>query len=82
VRGQPTDALAYRLLARSHERAGSVGQARAALAEHYYLNGNLGQAVFQLEKAVLVQDLNYYQSARIAARLQTLRREREERDAG
>jgi predicted Zn-dependent protease len=82
VRDQPTDALAYRLLARSHERAGSVGQARAALAEHYYLNGNLGQAVFQLEKAVLVQDLNYYQSARIAARLQTLRREREERDAG
>lgn len=82
VRNQPPDALAYRLLAKSHEQAGAIGQARAALAEHYYLNGNLAQAVFQLEKAALDQGLDYYQSSRIAARLQVLRREHKEREAG
>lgn len=82
TRNQPPDALAYRLLAKSHEQAGAIGQARAALAEHYYLNGNLAQAVFQLEKASLDQDLDYYEASRIAARLQILRQQHKEREAG
>lgn len=82
VRSQSTDARAFHLLAKAHERAGRQTAARAALAEHHYLNGRLSQAIFQLERAQRAPDDDYYLNARVAARLKELRREQTLRGSG
>jgi beta-barrel assembly-enhancing protease len=82
LRNQPADAASFRLLALSYERAGKLTASRAALAEHHYLNGRLDQAVYQLEQAERNRTDDYFLSAKLAARLKQLRRERAERDQG
>ena len=65
------------LLARAANRAGDNVRAAEAVAENYYLRGGLPQAIEQLERILRNDDLDYYQRARISARLDELRAEQD-----
>lgn len=76
LRNYPEDVSMLELYARAADRAGDEVRAAEALAESYYLRGGLLEAIVQLELAVERTDLNYYQRARIEARLNEMRAER------
>nr|VFK15455.1 MAG: Putative Zn-dependent protease, contains TPR repeats [Candidatus Kentron sp. LPFa] len=63
------------LLAKAFAHAGNQTGASAALAEHHYLNGDLNAAIRQLRIA-LETSQDYYQNARIEARLKQFEKER------
>ena len=67
----------FRLRADAYGKLGRDLESRAALAEHFYLNGQLGRAIHQLRLAMQVpeQEQTFYEIARIEARLQELERE-------
>ncbi len=67
----------YRLLARVHAALGEQGEANRYQAEYYFAVGQLEAAVRQLEIALRQPDLSFYESAKLAARLQQMRYERE-----
>jgi len=80
-RRQRLDADMHRLAARAYERLGDPRRAHAALAEHYYLNGQLGAAAQQLELAKRAPGAgDFYADSRIEARLTELRAELEQRE--
>jgi predicted Zn-dependent protease len=64
------------LYARAADRAGDDVRAAEALAESYYMRGGVKEAIEQLERLIDRPDLDYYQRARINARLNELRSER------
>nr|VFJ43398.1 MAG: Putative Zn-dependent protease, contains TPR repeats [Candidatus Kentron sp. DK]VFJ52856.1 MAG: Putative Zn-dependent protease, contains TPR repeats [Candidatus Kentron sp. DK] len=63
------------LLAKAFFHKGEKIAANAALAEHYYLNGDLDAAIRQMRMALKLPEQDYYQSARIEARLQQFEEE-------
>ncbi len=63
------------LYARAADRAGEPVRATEALAESYYMRGGVKEAIEQLERTIQREDLDYYQRARINARLDELRSE-------
>ena len=67
----------FRLRADAYGKLGRELESRAALAEHFYLNGQLGRAIHQLRLAMQVpeRDQTFYRIARIEARLEELERE-------
>ena len=69
------DPVLYELYARASNTAGDTIRAKEAMAESYYLKGNVHEAVLQLQKLTEIQDLDYYERARITDRLNELRRE-------
>jgi predicted Zn-dependent protease len=71
----PDDPLLYELYARSANIAGDSVGAKEAIAESYYLRGNIHEAAMQLQTLADSGDLNYYQRARITARVNELRLE-------
>ncbi len=71
----PNDPLLYELYARSANIAGDTVRAKEAIAESYYLRGGIHEAAMQLQVLADSGDLNYYQRARIAARVNELRME-------
>lgn len=74
-RQRPDDTAILEPLARSAAAIGASGEAYQHQAEWYYLHGQLEAAVRQLEIALNEKDLDYYQNARLAARLQEYRNE-------
>lgn len=68
----PDDPTLYALYARASNTAGNTIRAKEAIAESYYLRGGTYEAVTQLQELVNRDDLDYYERARIAARLNEL----------
>lgn len=79
--GRPDDILLYKLLAQASGDAGNKTQGHQYLAEYYYHTGDLNSSVIQLEIALKDRNLNYYESARMAARLKEIRTEKQDLDA-
>jgi predicted Zn-dependent protease len=71
----PEDPRLYELYARSANVAGDGVRAKEAIAESYYLRGGVHEAAMQLQELVARDDLDYYQRARITARINELRLE-------
>lgn len=71
------DAALYRLEAEAYRQTGKIMSSRRALAEHYYLNGELNEAIHQLQLASAEPDGDFYQSSRLEARLKELEGEKE-----
>jgi predicted Zn-dependent protease len=75
VREQSDDPALYRLLASAEGDAGDPVSAHRAMAEHYYLNGNLHEAVSQLQLASASVKNNFYIQSSIDARIQVIKDE-------
>ena len=71
----PNDPVLYELYARSANIAGDSVRAKEAIAESYYLRGSIHEAAMQLQALAGSQDLDYYQRARITARIAEFRME-------
>ena len=71
----PNDPMLYELYARSANIAGDSIRAKEAIAESYYLRGSIHEAAMQLQALAGSSDLDYYQRARITARIDELRME-------
>jgi len=71
----PDDPVLYELYARASNAAGDPVRAKEAIAESYYLRGNIHEAILQLQKLADLTDLDYYERARISDRLIELRTE-------
>lgn len=76
LRRSPDDLKLTELMALAADRAGDPVRAAEAVATNYHQRGGLPQAIEQLERILERDDLNYYERARIAARLDQLRVER------
>jgi predicted Zn-dependent protease len=68
-----TDPALYALYAQASNLAGDEIRATEAIAESYYQRGGTKEAITQLESLARRQDLDYYQRARVNARLMELR---------
>ncbi len=71
----PDDPMLYELYARASNSADDFIRAKEAIAESYYLRGGTHEAVLQLQELTGRDDLDYYERARIADRLNELRTE-------
>mgnify|MGYP001818750383 FL=1 len=71
----PDNPRRYELYARSANSAGDRVRAKEAIAESYYLRGGIHEAALQLQELARDDDLDYYQRARITARITELRLE-------
>jgi len=69
------DPRLYELYGRASNLAGDRVRAKEAIAESYYLRGGIHEAAMQLQELVARDDLDYYQRARITARINALRLE-------
>lgn len=67
------DPRIFELYARAANIAGDTVRASEAMAESYYLRGGITEAMQQLEMLSRRDDLDYYQRARISARLMEMR---------
>ena len=76
LRRNPGDSQVSELLARAADRAGDPVRAAEAVATHYYQLGGLPQAIEQLQRVLDRSDLDYYDRARISAKLDQMRLER------
>jgi len=65
----------YHLLARAEGQAGNSIDSQMALAEYYHARGELHEAIRQLHSARRGNDLTFYQSSRIDARLKEFENE-------
>jgi predicted Zn-dependent protease len=72
VKGENDPAL-YALYAQAANIAGDEVRSTEAIAESYYQRGGTEEAITQLEKLTRQSDLDYYQRARVSARLMELR---------
>jgi len=77
---QKNDPTLYALYARAANLAGDEIRATEAIAESYYQRGGVEEAISQLEGLARKSDLDYYQRARVSARLTELRIEAGETD--
>ncbi len=75
LRNRADDPRLYELYARSANIAGDTVRATEAIAESYYLRGGVHEAAMQLQELARRDDLDYYQRARITARINELRLE-------
>jgi predicted Zn-dependent protease len=75
LRAHADDPRLYELYARSANIAGDQVRAKEAIAESYYLRGGVHEAAMQLQELAKRDDLDYYQRARITARINELRLE-------
>lgn len=71
-------AALYRLEAEAFRQSGKVMDSRMALAEHYYLNGELDAAIHQLQLAANEPGGDFYLNSRLEARLKDLETERKQ----
>jgi predicted Zn-dependent protease len=76
LRRRPEDLDVSELLAYAADRSGDSVRAAEVVAENYYQRGGLPQAIEQLQRILDEETLDYYQRARITARLDQLRGER------
>lgn len=75
LRNHPNDLRMTELMARAADLAGEPVRAAEAVADSYVLRGGVNEAIDQLERISDRDDLDYYQRARISARLSELRSE-------
>ncbi|MEN1729395.1 MAG: M48 family metalloprotease, partial [Pseudomonadota bacterium] len=75
LRVYPNDLRMTQLYAQAADRSGDLIRAAEAVADSYYLRGGVKEAIEQLERVHDRDDLDYYQRARISARLSELRSE-------
>lgn len=75
LRAFPNDLAMTELLAQAANRSGDTVRAAEAQAQSYYMRGGVTVAIEQLEMIERRDDLDYYQRARISARLAELRSE-------
>lgn len=68
----PEDAQMHELFSQAAALSGDDARALEAKAEVFYLNGNTLDAINQLESLAKRSDLEYYQRARIEARIEQL----------
>lgn len=73
VRVHPHDPVLYEMLARAAGDTGHLVEAHRALAEHYYLNGNIGAALEQLHLASRFAKGNFYEQSSIEARIKEMK---------
>lgn len=73
------DAQFYKVLAEAHARVGNSVEAKVALAEHYYLSGQLDAAIEQMQLAQKMPESDFYRRARVSARLSELETEQAQR---
>jgi len=76
------DPLYLALLSRAEGESGNVAEAYLAAAERYFVLGETGLAIEQLETAHRQHGTDYYVASRIDARLQAFKRERAAEDEG
>lgn len=81
LRARGPDVELYRLAARASGEAGRVAEAHGLLAESFYLQGNYGEALRQLDLALKAQDLDLYSRARLESRRKEVRSEMERAQA-
>jgi predicted Zn-dependent protease len=74
------DPALFALYARAASISGDEIRATEAIAESYYQRGGTEEAITQLESLARREDLDYYQRARVSARLMELRIEAGEID--
>jgi predicted Zn-dependent protease len=74
------DPTLYALYAQAANLAGDEVRSTEAIAESYYQRGGTQEAITQLERLARRSDLDYYQRARVSARLMELRIEAGETD--
>jgi len=67
------DPALYALYAQAANIAGDDVRSTEAIAESYYQRGGTEEAITQLESLIKRSDLDYYQRARVSARLMELR---------
>lgn len=67
------DPVLYSLYARAANLAGDHVRATEAIAESYYQRGGVPEAIEQLERLLRDETLDYYQRARVNARLMEIR---------
>ena len=67
------------LLARGYQESGDPTGAHIALGDGYYMLGNLKAAIGHYERALKAGPKDHYQASRVEAKLQRVKREREER---
>lgn len=72
----PEDPQLYALLARVAGETGDSLSAHTYQAEYHYLDGDLEEAILQLEIALKTPNLTFYESSRLDSRLADLRREK------
>lgn len=70
---RPDDPRLHELFAKSANIAGNEVRASEALAESYFFRGGVKEAMEQLEMLTRRDDLDYYQRARVTARLEEMR---------
>ena len=63
------DPSLYALYARASNTSGDTIRSKEAIAESYYLRGGVHEAVLQLQELIGRDDLDYYERARVTARL-------------
>jgi len=68
----PDDPTLYTLYARASNTAGDNVRAEEAMAESYFLRGGTPEAIKHLQELARRDDLDYYERARITARLNEL----------
>jgi len=68
----PDDPTLYVLYAGASNNAGNAVRAKEAIAESYYQRGSTQAAITQLQALVNSEELDYYERARISARLSEL----------
>jgi predicted Zn-dependent protease len=69
------DPTLHELYARSANIAGDDVRAKEAIAESYYLKGRIHESALMLQELARREDLDYYQRARVTARINELRLE-------
>jgi predicted Zn-dependent protease len=70
------DAALYKLRANAYQQAGNPAESHIALSEYYYLSGEIGAAIHQLELASKRSGNDFYRDSRIEARRKQLENER------
>lgn len=75
VRQRQDDPMLHKLLAQAAGEAGSPFEAHQALAEHYYLIGNLHAALEQLNIAARYAGDSFYRQSSIEARILSIKEE-------
>jgi len=75
LRRRSSDASLHTLYAQAARRAGDIAVTHATLAEYYYLNGELKQAIEQAELGVKSPGATPYQQAQLRARLRQFKEE-------
>jgi len=75
LQGRPRDLGLYTIYAQAAQRAGDAPAAHGALAEYYYLSGDLDAAIEQAELGLRGASSRAYERARLQARLRQLKDE-------